>query len=178
MYFFFYFYFFNLEIDHMFNLTFHGYLIFNFVLFIFFFNFEGVYVYLGLPLWLRQLKKISLQCRRSGFNDLWVWKIPWSREWQHTPVFLPGKFHGQRSLVGHSSWGHKESDTTERLTRTHMYTCGWFTLWYGRNHRNVVKQLYSNKIFLKSNPCFSNAILSPSLHPVSLHFLYTFVCYK
>ena len=50
MYFFFYFYFFNLEIDHMFNLTFHGYLIFNFVLFIFFFNFEGVYVYLGLPL--------------------------------------------------------------------------------------------------------------------------------
>ena len=30
-----------------------------------------------------------------------------------TPVFLPGKFHGQRSLVGYSPWGHKKSDTTE-----------------------------------------------------------------
>ena len=36
-----------------------------------------------------------------------------SRAWQPTPVFLPGKFHGQRSLVGCSPWGHKESDTTE-----------------------------------------------------------------
>ena len=38
------------------------------------------------------------------------------REWQPTPVFLPGEFHGQRSLVGYSSWGHKELDTTEWLT--------------------------------------------------------------
>ena len=37
-------------------------------------------------------------------------------EWQPTPGFLPGKFHGQRSLVGYSPWGHKESDMTERLT--------------------------------------------------------------
>ena len=36
--------------------------------------------------------------------------------WQPTPVFLPGEFHGQRSLVGYSSWGHKESDMTERLS--------------------------------------------------------------
>ena len=35
--------------------------------------------------------------------------------WQPTPVLLPGKSHGQRSLVGYSLWGHKESDTTERL---------------------------------------------------------------
>ena len=35
------------------------------------------------------------------------------RAWQPTPVFLPGKFHGQRSLVGCSPWGHKESDTNE-----------------------------------------------------------------
>ena len=33
-----------------------------------------------------------------------------------TPIFLPGEFHGQRRLVGYSPWGHKESDTTERLT--------------------------------------------------------------
>ena len=36
--------------------------------------------------------------------------------WQPTPVFLPGESHGQRSLVGHSLWGHKELDTTEQLT--------------------------------------------------------------
>ena len=38
---------------------------------------------------------------------------PWRREWLHTPVFLPGESHGQRSLVGYSLWGRKESDTTE-----------------------------------------------------------------
>ena len=36
-----------------------------------------------------------------------------SSQWQSTPVFLPGEFHGQGNLVGHSLWGHKESDTTE-----------------------------------------------------------------
>ena len=40
------------------------------------------------------------------------------RKWQPTPVFLPVEFHGQRSLVGYSPWGHKESDMTERLTLT------------------------------------------------------------
>ena len=37
------------------------------------------------------------------------------RKWQPLRVLLPGKFHGWRSLVGYSPWGHKESDTTERL---------------------------------------------------------------
>ena len=35
----------------------------------------------------------------------WVEKIAWSREWQPPPVFLPGKFHGQKSLAGYSPWG-------------------------------------------------------------------------
>ena len=52
--------------------------------------------------------------RRPRF-DSWVGKIPWRKKWQPTPVLLPGKSHGQRSLVGYSSWGHKESDTTEKL---------------------------------------------------------------
>ena len=39
--------------------------------------------------------------------------FPWRRKWLPTPVFLPGKSHGQRSLVGYSPWGCKESDTTE-----------------------------------------------------------------
>ena len=54
----------------------------------------------------------NLQCRRCGFSP-WVRKIPWRREWLPTPVFLPGEFHGQRSLVGYSPWGYKESDSTE-----------------------------------------------------------------
>ena len=41
------------------------------------------------------------------------WEVPLEKEWQSTPVFLPGEFHGQRSLVGYSPWGHKDSDTTE-----------------------------------------------------------------
>ena len=41
--------------------------------------------------------------------------LSWRRQWQHTPVFLPGKSHGWRSLVGCSSWGHKELDMTKRL---------------------------------------------------------------
>ena len=45
-----------------------------------------------------------------------VGKTSWRREWQCTPVFLPGEFHGQRSLEGYSPQGHKESDTTEGLT--------------------------------------------------------------
>ena len=61
--------------------------------------------------WLRW-KRIHLQCRRPGF-DPWGGKIPWRREWLPTPVFWPGKFHGQRSLVGYSPWGCKELDTTE-----------------------------------------------------------------
>ena len=46
-------------------------------------------------------------------------EIPWRREWQLTPVFLPGEFPGQRRLAGCSPWGRKKSDTTERLTHAH-----------------------------------------------------------
>ena len=54
------------------------------------------------------------ETKRCGF-DPWFRKIPWNRNWQPTPVFLPGKFHGQRSLVGYSPRGHKESDRTEQF---------------------------------------------------------------
>ena len=47
-------------------------------------------------------------------------RFPWRRKWQPAPVFLPGKFHGHRSLVGYSPWGCKELDTTEWLI--HMHT--------------------------------------------------------
>ena len=62
---------------------------------------------------------LDSQCRRyrRWEFDSWVGKIPWRREWQPTPVFLPGKSHRQRSLAGYSPWGCKESDLTEWLRR-------------------------------------------------------------
>ena len=45
----------------------------------------------------------------------------WRRQWHPTPVLLPGKSHGQRSLVGCSPWGCKESDTTEDWTELNRY---------------------------------------------------------
>ena len=69
-------------------------------------------------------KACACQCRRC--KRCGVRKIPWSREWQLTLVFLPGKSHRQRSLAGNSPWGHKESDTTEHThthTHTHTHKC-------------------------------------------------------
>ena len=63
-----------------------------------------------------------------------------SVKWQPTPVFLPGKFHGQRSLVGNSPWGRKESDMTEQLHS--LVTQNWVVLCFGRpiNSLNFFKE--------------------------------------
>ena len=75
--------------------------------------------------WLRG-KSVCLQCGRPGLNP-WAGKTPWRRKWQPTPVFLPGKSHGRRILVGYSPWGCKKSDMNEQLhsqpqRRRHMGT--------------------------------------------------------
>ena len=62
-------------------------------------------------------KESVCQCRRPkrlGYYS-WVRKIPWSRKWQTTPVFLPGKFHGLRSLVCYCPWGHRVKHNWARL---------------------------------------------------------------
>ena len=59
----------------------------------------------GLPKWLRG-EESSCQCRRSEF-DPWVGKILWRRKSIPTPVFLPGKSHGQRSLMGYCLWNRR-----------------------------------------------------------------------
>ena len=61
---------------------------------------------------LRVVKESSCQCRRLRFNP-WFGKLLWRRIWQPTPVFLPGKSCGQRSLVGCSPWGLRELDAIE-----------------------------------------------------------------
>ena len=68
-------------------------------------------------------KEPAYQCRRHkspGF-DPWVGKIPRCRAWQPTPVFLPGEFHGQRSLASYIPQGHKELDTTVATEHTHIH---------------------------------------------------------
>ena len=65
----------------------------------------------GLSRWLSG-KEPTRRCRRRkghGFHP-WAGKIPWRGKWQSTPVFLPEKSHGQRSLKGYSSWGQRRAE--------------------------------------------------------------------
>ena len=86
---------------------------------------------LKLPKWLSG-KASACQYRRRGF-DPWVGMILWRRKWQPTLVFLPGKSHGQRSLVGYSPWGSKESHKTVTKTATSI----------------VINEKFRNKFFLQ-----------------------------
>ena len=76
---------------------------------------------LGLPCWLSG-KELTCQCRRHKF-DPWSGKIPLRRKWQLTPVFLPGKSHGQRSLVDYIAHGVTKV-TTEWLTSNNSMDLG------------------------------------------------------
>ena len=84
-----------------------------------------LYLLLGLLRWFSG-KESDCQCgraRKHGF-DPWVRKISWSGKWQPAPAFLPGKFHGQRSLADYNPWSHKELDTTEHdWARAHTHAC-------------------------------------------------------
>ena len=88
-------------------------------------NYLLITITLGLPRW-HSSKESACQCRRHkrlGFSPC-VGKIPWSRKWQLTLVFLPGKFHGHRSLVGYSPWSHKRVRTHTHTYSTHLGV--WF----------------------------------------------------
>ena len=82
------------------------------ILRIFVMRIKHLYLAHGLPRWLSG-KESACQCNRHWF-DLWLGKIFW-RKWQPTLVFILGKSHRQRSLVGYSLWDHTELDTTEQL---------------------------------------------------------------
>ena len=75
-----------------------------------------------MPRWLSG-RESTCQCRRHGFNP-WVRKILWRRKWQPTPVFLAGKSHGQKSLVGYSSWGRKRAGHSLVAKHHHPSLCG------------------------------------------------------
>ena len=69
----------------------------------------------------------------------WVGKIPWRRKRQPTPVFLPGKSHEQRSLVGYTVHGvAKESDTTQWLNnKKPWWRSGSYDWWFSRERRGL-----------------------------------------
>ena len=69
-----------------------------------------------LPRWLTVTCWFK-RCQRLWLNPS-IRKIPWKRKWQPIPVVLPGKSHGKRSLVGYSTWSHKDSDMTENTRKT------------------------------------------------------------
>jgi len=86
--------------------------------------YKGCHTIFLLSIWLCHSFNTSLVAqtikRLSTMRDTWVWALrwedPWRRKWQSTPVLLPGKSHGQRSLEGYSLQGRKELDMTERLS--------------------------------------------------------------
>ena len=80
---------------------------------------QGIFLIQGFRTSLVAQMVKCLQCRRPGFSP-WVGKIPWRRKLQSTPVLLPRKSHGQRSLVGYSPWGRKESDRLSDFTFTSL----------------------------------------------------------
>ena len=71
--------------------------------------------------------------------------LPWRRKWEPIPIFLPGKFHGQRSLVGFSPWGCKESDMTERLNNNNSNKIEPFCVWWRRAHVKLLPLLPPDK---------------------------------
>ena len=108
----------------------------------------------GLPRWLSG-KESACQCKRHRSNP-WVGKMPWSRKWQPTPVFLPGKLHGQWSLAGYSAWGRKELGTT---------------VWWGAHTsvRGVCMQIWAKASLVRggkgSERALSQCVDLKCLHP-------------
>ena len=72
-----------------------------------------------------EVERLVMEQKFSGYLLFLVLSpvhtFSWRRKWQPPPVFLPGEFHGQRSLAGYSPGAHKESDTTGRLNNPTTY---------------------------------------------------------
>ena len=89
-------------------------------------TFDNTWKFLYCPNWAslvaQRVKNLPVMCE-TEVQSL-GWEDPLQRKWKPTPVFLPGKFHGQKSLMGYSQWVCKESDITEH-TQTLFKNCSW-----------------------------------------------------
>ena len=119
---------------------------------------KNVYLYSlfgirGIPSW-HSGKESACQCkehRRHGFNP-WVGKIPWRRKWQPTPVFLPGKSHGQRSLAGFTK--SRAQLSTHRHTYMELVTLSMPRLICAVFHWLMLgTQLHTQKCPYRSQEC-------------------------
>ena len=90
------------------------------------YGFSSSHIWTTMTSLVAQMVKVSAYSPGDpGFNP-WVGKIPWRRKWQPSPVLLPGKSRGWRSLVGYSPWSHRELDSTEQLDfhfHFHVWMC-------------------------------------------------------
>ena len=122
--------------------------------------------------------RIHPPSRKHGY-DPWFGKVPWRRKWQHTPVFLPGKSHGQRSLEGYSPWALKELDTTEQLNNDNCIsvrcTALWFELCTSWNdyHGKFSEQPVSH-IAMKLKDRKDNFFVIRNVRLYSLNFIYIY----
>ena len=115
--------------------------------------------------------KIACQYGRSERCrlDPWVGKILWIRKWQPTPVFLPGKFHGQKHLEGCSPWGHKQSNMTELLSG-HTHPEGKLSLCSPNSPIPFSQtQVWSISLPFSSDPFCSPLILSTITSDLDAH---------
>ena len=105
-------------------------------------------------------KEPACQCRRYkryGF-DPWVQKIPWRMKWQPISVFLLGKVHGQRRLVGYNPWSRKESTWLNAHTHTiHVYMYMAYIIWHCTSIQYYIS--YSYFSVLRTTKGFQLALL-------------------
>ena len=128
---------------------------------------DQFFTYMGFPTWLSS-KESACQYSRHRRHEFspWIKKIPWRRQCQPTPVFLPGKSHGQRGLVGYRAWGHK-SQTWLTLRSTHA------TRNFGINLTSIAmtpiwhKPLISLSVL---NVCWWTSFTEISVHGLPLTF--------
>ena len=110
-------------------------------------------VYSGLPWWFNG-KESTCQCRRCRFHP-WARKIPRRRKWQPTPVFLSGKYHGQRSWVDYSLRGCKrvryDLGTKEQVHYTNILSMVAHYLGKKHYHRGQTKAIFQMFIFIIFN---------------------------
>ena len=117
----------------------------------------GCYQAHCFPKWLIGKESVC-QWKRRGFN-LWIGKTPWRRKWQPTLVFLPGKSHGQRSLVGYCPWGRKRvrHDLATKTTTTSSL------LWPVCHYVFIEKTEPGKPLSITVSLWILNASISPSL---------------
>ena len=100
-------------------------------------------------------KESACQCRRPMF-DPWVGKMPWRRKWQLTPVFLPGKSHGQRNLLGCSPWdrrvGHDSLEITSKYGLSDRKLKGTLIRPWWAHHQGVVGTQSSENRMRRNKP--------------------------